>query len=213
MKTLSMRSVRGIAALLGAIVLGAAAGAPLPAMAMTSEAAATRAQQLLQPGEPAARQAQASPHDTFVLRRAEPLKPDPAGEFHVRFDRTYQGLPVTGGDIIVHLAADGRLTGVTTTLTQPVALPSTKPTIDREQALRLATERFRREGQVGSSSAELLVDTQREPPSASLAWLAQVSGMRCGQTSLMHYLIDARTGALLRRYEGRPSPIPLRCGT
>ena len=31
----------------------------------------------------------------------------PAGATHVRMDRTYRGLPVVGGDLVVHQAADG----------------------------------------------------------------------------------------------------------
>ena len=183
---------------------------PMAAQAMTPDAATARAQALLQSGQPAAQQAQASPRDTYIVRRAEPLKPDEAGQFHVRFDRAYQGVPVLGGDIIVHLMPDGALNGVTTTLTQPLALASTTPAIDRAQAQGRALEMFRRDGKDESSTVELVIDTPSGEP-AALVWLVKVSGSRCRQPSLMHYFIDAQTGALARKYEGLNTGLPIRC--
>lgn len=186
-------------------------GLPTAWSAQSPEDAVAAAEALLQPDGPAAIQAKASPRDRFIRRTSEPLRPDAAGEYHVRFDRQYAGLPVRGGDIIVHLNSAGSLTRVTTTLTQPVALPDTTPTVDRDRALGRALEWFRREGKDESSAVELVIDTQRDPPTATLVWLAKVSGSRCKQPSLMHYFIDANTGALLRKYEGVNSLIPIRC--
>src|SRR5262245_22226575 len=43
---------------------------------------------------------------------------DPNGSTHVRMDRTYRGLPVLGGDMVVHQAADGSYEGASRTLTE-----------------------------------------------------------------------------------------------
>src|SRR5581483_10522483 len=41
---------------------------------------------------------------------------DPDGAVHVRFNRTYQGLPVLGGDFVVHASRDGAIRAVSLTL-------------------------------------------------------------------------------------------------
>jgi hypothetical protein len=41
---------------------------------------------------------------------------DPNGAAHVRMDRTFAGLPVLGGDFVVHRAPDGRWVGASATL-------------------------------------------------------------------------------------------------
>ena len=47
---------------------------------------------------------------------------------HVRFTRTYNGLPVHGGDVVVHTDGTGAYRGVSNGLDQPLRL-STKPTV------------------------------------------------------------------------------------
>ena len=42
---------------------------------------------------------------------------DADGSNHVRMDRTYRGLPVLGGDLVVHRAADGAWRGASQSLT------------------------------------------------------------------------------------------------
>ena len=50
---------------------------------------------------------------------------DRSGATHVRLDRTYRGLPVIGGDLVVHQGADARWLGVSQTLTKPLDLSTT----------------------------------------------------------------------------------------
>ncbi|HEY1117522.1 MAG TPA: hypothetical protein VGE43_07445, partial [Acidimicrobiales bacterium] len=50
---------------------------------------------------------------------------DGDGTTHVRIDRTYRGLPVLGGDLVVHQAPDGTWEGADQTLAAPLDLPVT----------------------------------------------------------------------------------------
>ena len=58
---------------------------------------------------------------------------DRSGATHVRMDRTYRGLPVLGGDLVVHQAADGAWAGVSRTLTAPLRM-STTPRLSKVAA-------------------------------------------------------------------------------
>src|SRR5690349_19336959 len=50
-----------------------------------------------------------SAHDSFSQRGAAVVDKD--GATHVRYDRTYRGLPVLGGDVVVHLTKGGTYDG------------------------------------------------------------------------------------------------------
>src|SRR5690349_13432104 len=50
---------------------------------------------------------------------------DPDGATHVRLDRTYHGLDVLGGDLVVHRGVQGGWKGVSQTLAAPLSLGTT----------------------------------------------------------------------------------------
>ena len=50
---------------------------------------------------------------------------DPDGTTHVRLDRTYRGLPVLGGDLVVHQDSSGGWAGVSQTLTRKLTVTTT----------------------------------------------------------------------------------------
>lgn len=186
----------------------AATAAPID----SPEAAASAAQALLEPGQPAAAMARASVFDGFTRRQAEPLKPDARGDYHLRFDRTHRGVPVMGGDIIVHLRADGTLDGVTSTLTEPLALASVTPRWPREAAQARALDAFRDKGRDEGATTTLMVAAWTTiAPRPTLAWQVEVQGSYCGHPSRMQYWFDAGTGALLQRWEGLNSAVPWTC--
>lgn len=188
--------------------------APLGGQAQSLQPAdASRAVQAwLQPGQVAAVEAKASVFDEFVARNHDRVQPDEAGEMHLRYDRTHQGLRVWGGDIIVHLTRDGRFSHVTTTMKEPLNLSSVVPAIDKSHAIAQAEATFRQEGRLHSVSSELLVVAMpgfvKKPV---LTWDIQVKGTRCHQPSEMHYLIDAMTGKLYKSYEAQESAVPVTC--
>ncbi len=61
---------------------------------------------------PAARMVHRASADAFV---AKGLSVNAKGTEHARFDRTYRGLPVIGGDFVLH-SRNGKVTGVSQTL-------------------------------------------------------------------------------------------------
>ena len=58
---------------------------------------------------------------------------DPDGTSHVRFDRTFKGLPVVGGDFVVHTDARGSWKGVNAA-SNAVRVDSTKPVVAPQAA-------------------------------------------------------------------------------
>jgi len=135
--------------------------------------------------------------------RATDTVRDRTGATHVRMDRTYRGLPVLGGDLVVHQDANGAWAGVSRTLTAPLRL-STHPRLSKatakNRALRStrATQHVR--GVVAKGSPRLVVDTIGHRP--RLAWAVTTGGRYAdGTPSRLTSYVDARTGAVLRRAE------------
>ncbi|MFF9647268.1 M4 family metallopeptidase [Kitasatospora aureofaciens] len=130
---------------------------------------------------------QAGADDAFSPRR---VQVEANGTRHVHLDRTYRGLPVLGGDVIVHSAADGRLDSTTLTLTAPLHL-STTPAVTADQAIATALGRFT--GNRTGSSATLKIDALGAEP--RLVWESVIEGTAADQApSRFHVLVDALTG-------------------
>jgi Zn-dependent metalloprotease len=112
---------------------------------------------------------------------------DRDGTSHVRLHRSYHGLEVVGGDLVVHQGATGTWQGSSQTLTRRLSL-STRPTVSRATAEAKAT---------GAQSATLVVDATRATP--RLAWQLISAGTQAvGTPSRLATYVDARTGSVLR---------------
>lgn len=61
---------------------------------------------------------------------------DADGTVHTRYERTYDGLPVLGGDLVTHTAPGGKLKGVTKATKARISVPSTTPKIKTAAAAR-----------------------------------------------------------------------------
>ncbi|MDI6099015.1 hypothetical protein QLQ12_30260 [Actinoplanes sp. NEAU-A12] len=115
------------------------------------------------------------------------------GSRHVRFDRTYRGLEVLGGDFIVHSGPDGRLRD--TTLTQSATISvSTTPDVTAARAAKVAEAKFT--GKEPRTTPTLVVDAGDGAP--RLAWRVLVEGL---DASAMTVVVDATTGAVRRAYD------------
>ncbi|MFF1482974.1 M4 family metallopeptidase [Streptomyces sp. NPDC058301] len=126
-------------------------------------------------------------HDTFV---AHDVTVDKDGTRHVHLDRRYQGLPVLGGDVIVHSAPNGELSSTSLTLKAPLSL-SVTPKVSKERAVAVAVAKFK--GTRKGSKAKLVVDATAATP--TLAWQVVVDGTAPdGSPSHVHTLVDATTG-------------------
>ncbi len=121
-------------------------------------------------------------------------KKDQRGGGVVRYTRTYRGLRVYGGDLIIRVGANGHFTGSSAGLAAPLSLGIT-PKISAAKARTTARAAF--SGKVTSTgSAELFVDAHANTP--VLAWETVVAGWaKDGQTpSKLHVITDATTGAV-----------------
>ncbi|MBC7633686.1 M4 family metallopeptidase [Aeromicrobium sp.] len=116
---------------------------------------------------------------------------DSTGATHVRMRRTYDGLRVVGGDLVVHRDAGGSFTGSSQSLDRALTL-STTPTLSSGEARsRVGTAATR------AGTPTLVVDATSTTP--RLAWLATTTGMQADRTpSRIDTYVDARTGAILR---------------
>ena len=131
--------------------------------------------------------------------RAGSVLVDPSGTSHVRLDRFYRGLKVVGGDMVVHSAASGRLSGVSQTLRTPLSLRVT-PGVTKARALtRALAAAPAHSRQAGAST--LVVDALAGRP--RLAWATHTVGRYAdGTPSRLTTYVHARTGTVLQQVEG-----------
>ena len=133
-----------------------------------------------------------SPEDSFAARGATVHDMD--GSAHVRFDRSYRGLPVLGGDVVVHLAEDGSYYGSSLTLQRPLRLD---PVARVSQRMPSPPRPGAFEGTVSSTEARRVVDAIGSRPAA--AWEVTLTGVRPAQTpSVLHVVVDSTTGEVRR---------------
>ena len=124
---------------------------------------------------------------------------DPDGSSHVRLDRTYRGLAVLGGDLVVHRGPDEAWQGTSQTIESTLAM-SVAPGIGKEAAERsaLAPSKVNRRitGQSVKTAPHLVVDARGEQP--RLAWEVISGGTQSdGTPSRLATYVDARTGEVL----------------
>ncbi|MFD8735371.1 M4 family metallopeptidase [Streptomyces sp. NPDC059618] len=123
--------------------------------------------------------------------RAKDVMTDPDGKQHVRFVRTHRGLPVLGGDLVVHLGRRGEYLGVTRAADHVVKPSTVEAQLTPEQAERKAETVAK--GDAGT--AQLVVDAR--DGAAALAYQVLVTDSdttQAGQSSTV--VVDARTGRI-----------------
>ncbi|WP_307622532.1 M4 family metallopeptidase [Streptomyces sp. V3I7] len=128
---------------------------------------------------------------------------DGDGTLHTRYERTYAGLPVLGGDLIVDTAESGAVTRVVKATKADVRVSGLTPSVTRAAAERQAVARARALG--GSKSA---ADGARKVIWAGsgkpvLAYETVVGGLQDdGTPNQLHVVTDATTGKKLYEYQG-----------
>ena len=124
---------------------------------------------------------------------------DQNGTSHVRLRRTYRGLEVVGGDLVVHRSRTGAWKGSSQTLRTGLSL-ATAPALSgaRASAKALAPSAVTRQVRgLKAQGATLVVDATTARP--RLAWRVLSSGVqRDGTPSRLASYVDARTGAVIR---------------
>ena len=195
-----LAAVTAAAAALATLVLGLPSGAssaPTPAAKPDGDRVAEKAIASLKEHPLVAR---ATPGQGF---RATSTIRDANGSTHVRVQRSYRGLPVIGGDLVVHQGPDAVWDGVSQTLAAPVRV-SVRPTVSKARAERAVTTTDRVTREIRKlrvdGTARLVVDAIAGAP--RLAWEFTSSGRRTdGTPSRLLTYVDARTGKVLRRDE------------
>jgi zinc metalloprotease ZmpA len=131
---------------------------------------------------------------------------DPDGTEHVRFDRFYAGLPVIGGDVVVH-SSKGQLKQASVTQLAPINLAGTigkvgnravvrnAPDIGAARVKRIAAARFDSDVR-RVDDAELVVFARDVAP--TLAYAVRVYGRATDvHGDAVLYYVDARNGTVL----------------
>lgn len=118
---------------------------------------------------------------------------DANGASHVRFDRTYRGLEVVGGDMVVHQGADGSFRSLSGRTLKPITA-STSPTVTAQRAALKAgrTVDFR----TSQASPELVMLARGR--TARLAWRVDVTGRASDGSPQGEYVfVNARNGRVM----------------
>jgi len=121
--------------------------------------------------------------------RAKDVMIDPEGARHVRFIRTHQGMPVLGGDLVVHLSRHLAYTGVTRAADHSVEPATTRPELTAAEAETKAAA----VAQGDAGTAHLVVDAR--DGRAALAYQVPVSDT-AEATGTRTVVIDAVTGEI-----------------
>ncbi|RPE36565.1 M4 family metallopeptidase [Kitasatospora cineracea] len=128
---------------------------------------------------------------------------DPDGTQHVRFDRSYDGLPVVGGDLVVHQDARGRLTDSSRAKGHDPKVPSTRPAVPAQRSAAEALQQA--PGTAAATSTPELVVWAADG-TARLAWRTTVTGTgKQGQPTGRVVVTDATTGAAIDSYDAEHS--------
>ncbi len=121
---------------------------------------------------------------------------DANGTSHVRFDRTYRGLPVVGGDLVVHQARNDAFRSVSGRALAPFQLPTRASVTARTATAKAASVVHLAKEHATHDLVVLAVD--RAP---TLAWRVDVTGRTAdGSPSGEYVFVGARNGRVLDRW-------------
>ncbi|MFF9378783.1 M4 family metallopeptidase [Streptomyces griseoluteus] len=128
---------------------------------------------------------------------------DVDGTVHTRYERTYAGLPVLGGDLVVHTAKSGKAEGVTKATKAAIKVASLKPQITPAKAEKQAVGAAKTLGsaKTASDGARKVIWAGSGKP--VLAYETVVGGLQDdGTPNQLHVITDAATGKKLFEYQG-----------
>ncbi|MFF4503826.1 M4 family metallopeptidase [Streptomyces sp. NPDC001401] len=209
-RTSHIVAVAGVTALLAAAVQsGAASAAPDRASSTSKAHAAVK----LSPSQRAelirdADSARAQTAKDIGLGAKEKLVvrdvvKDTDGTLHTRYERTYDGLPVLGGDLVVDTAKSGATKGVIKATNAAIKVSDVTPDITRAAAEQQAVKRAKALGSTKSTadSARKVIWAASGKP--VLAYETVVGGLQDdGTPNQLHVITDAATGKKLYEYQG-----------
>ncbi|MET9908375.1 M4 family metallopeptidase [Streptomyces sp. NPDC006476] len=130
---------------------------------------------------------------------------DNDGTLHTRYERTYAGLPVLGGDLVVHTPPASRAAGTVSTTfnnrhTVKVATTTAAVAKSAAEAKALAGAKALGAKQTRADNARKVIWAGTGTP--RLAWETVIGGFQDdGTPSKLHVITDATTGKELHRYQ------------
>ncbi|WP_030383233.1 MULTISPECIES: M4 family metallopeptidase [unclassified Streptomyces] len=162
---------------------------------------------------------------TSLVRQAEAAAPDTArqiglgakeklvvrdvvkdadGAVHTRYERTYAGLPVLGGDLVVHESASGATKSVTRATKATIKVASVTPKVAaskaEKQALTAAKDAGSAQTDADRAPRKVIWAASGTPV---LAYETVVGGLQDdGTPNELHVITDAATGKKLYEYQG-----------
>ncbi|WP_030179711.1 M4 family metallopeptidase [Streptomyces sp. NRRL S-813] len=135
---------------------------------------------------------------------AKDVVKDADGTVHTRYERTYAGLPVLGGDLIVHTAGSGKTEGVTKATKAAIKVASLTPKVApakaEKQALTLAQDAGSAKTSADQAPRKVIWAANGTP---ILAYETVVGGLQDdGTPNQLHVITDAATGKKLYEFQG-----------
>ncbi|WP_372343814.1 M4 family metallopeptidase [Streptomyces sp. KL116D] len=127
---------------------------------------------------------------------------DADGTVHTRYERTYDGLPVLGGDLVVHTAKNGDLKGSTKARKGSVAVADTAASVTPAAAKKSAVAAAPSVRDAAAGSARKVVWAADPATAPVLAYETVVTGtQQDGTPSELHVVSDAASGKKLYSYQ------------
>jgi Zn-dependent metalloprotease len=123
---------------------------------------------------------------------------DSLGMAHVRLQQDLDGLPVFGGEAIVHLDPQGALVSVTDDMLRDLDVDTT-PLYTSDEALAIGLDAYGH-GNGLKHDATVTLYVVREGDVDHLAWLVRIPDLDRDTASIPMYFVDAHDGAILREW-------------
>ncbi|MFK4099024.1 M4 family metallopeptidase [Streptomyces sp. NPDC019531] len=128
---------------------------------------------------------------------------DADGTVHTRYERTYDGLPVLGGDLVVHESKSGATEGVVKATNKTIKVASLTPklTVAKAEAQALTAAKAAGSEKTAADGARKVIWAGSGTP--VLAYETIVGGFQDdGTPNQLHVITDAATGKKLYEYQG-----------
>ncbi|ELP69399.1 M4 family metallopeptidase [Streptomyces turgidiscabies] len=128
---------------------------------------------------------------------------DGNGTVHTRYERTYEGLPVLGGDLVVDTAKSGATKGVVKATRATIKVASTTASLPVAKAEQQALTAAKAEAKSPKLSKEPRKVIWAASGTPVLAFETVVGGLQHdGTPNELHVITDAATGKKLFEYQG-----------
>ncbi|MFF4404484.1 M4 family metallopeptidase [Streptomyces sp. NPDC001404] len=129
---------------------------------------------------------------------------DTDGTLHTRYERTYDGLPVLGGDLVVDATSGGKVTTVAKANKARMAVATTTPSFAasaaEQDAVKSAAAQGSKATRADRAPRKVIWAGHGTPV---LAYETVVGGLQeDGTPNQLHVITDARTGKKLFEYQG-----------